>query len=66
MNLKDQNELGVPGDDFELLDQETTDETDLFGEELEDRFNAKSVSSASSASTAGSCYGSFSTFCSTY
>lgn len=42
---------------------ENTEEIELFSEELEDRFNAKSGSSFGTASCAGSCWTSLSTFC---
>lgn len=41
-------------------------ELDLFSEELEDRFNAGTVSSASTASSLGGTYSTASTYCSLF
>jgi len=41
-------------------------ELDLFSEELEDRFNAGTVSSASTASSLGGTYSTASTYCSIF
>ena len=51
--------------DIEIVDAPVTlAEVDLFSDELEDRFNAGSVSTASSASSFGGTWGSASTYCS--
>jgi len=44
-------------------DQEIDDDLDLFSDELEDRFNAGSVSSTSTLSSLGSCISTASTNC---
>lgn len=49
---------------FDMVDAEEIDNSvELFSEDLEDRYNAKSGSSFGTASTSGSSWSSLSTFC---
>ncbi len=61
---EDKNKANRIMDEANTPDATDVENVDLFADELEDRFNAKDLSSVSTASTIGGCWGTASTACS--
>lgn len=63
---EDKNKVNRMIDEANTPDATDVENVDLFADELEDRFNAKDLSTASTAASIGTCFGSVSTACSMF